>query len=215
MRMSNARKEKSPIANRFRGFLPVVVDVETGGFNPNTDALLEIAGVVIEMQEDGNLKRGETWRYHVQPFAGANMEAASLAVNGIDPFHPLRPALPESEALTRLLGDIRRAVKDSGCNRAVLVGHNAYFDLNFLNAAVTRCDIKRNPFHPFSCFDTATLGGVAFGQTVLAKLALAAGVEWDSSEAHSAAYDAEITADLFCMICNRFRGIYETSLLTE
>ncbi len=213
--MSNARKEKSPIANRFRGFLPVVVDVETGGFNPNTDALLEIAGVVIEMQEDGNLKRGETWRYHVQPFAGANMEAASLAVNGIDPFHPLRPALPESEALTRLLGDIRRAVKDSGCNRAVLVGHNAYFDLNFLNAAVTRCDIKRNPFHPFSCFDTATLGGVAFGQTVLAKLALAAGVEWDSSEAHSAAYDAEITADLFCMICNRFRGIYETSLLTE
>ena len=215
MRMSNARKEKSPIANRFRGFLPVVFDVETGGFNPNTDALLEIAGVVIEMQEDGNLKRGETWRYHVQPFAGANMEAASLAVNGIDPFHPLRPALPESEALTRLLGDIRRAVKDSGCNRAVLVGHNAYFDLNFLNAAVTRCDIKRNPFHPFSCFDTATLGGVAFGQTVLAKLALAAGVQWDSSEAHSAAYDAEITADLFCMICNRFRGIYETSLLTE
>lgn len=213
--MSNARKEKSPIANRFRGFLPVVVDVETGGFNPNTDALLEIAGVVIEMQEDGNLKRGETWRYHVQPFAGANMEAASLAVNGIDPFHPLRPALPESEALTRLLGDIRRAVKDSGCNRAVLVGHNAYFDLNFLNAAVTRCDIKRNPFHPFSCFDTATLGGVAFGQTVLAKLALAAGVQWDSSEAHSAAYDAEITADLFCMICNRFREIYETSLLTE
>jgi ribonuclease T len=213
--MSNARKEKSPIANRFRGFLPVVVDVETGGFNPNTDALLEIAGVVIEMQEDGNLKRGETWRYHVQPFAGANMEAASLAVNGIDPFHPLRPALPESEALTRLLGDIRRAVKDSGCNRAVLVGHNAYFDLNFLNAAVTRCDIKRNPFHPFSCFDTATLGGVAFGQTVLAKLALAAGVQWDSSEAHSAAYDAEITADLFCMICNRFRGIYETSLLAE
>jgi len=213
--MSNARKEKSPIANRFRGFLPVVVDVETGGFNPNTDALLEIAGVVIEMQEDGNLIRGETWRYHVQPFAGANMEAASLAVNGIDPFHPLRPALPESEALTRLLGDIRRAVKDSGCNRAVLVGHNAYFDLNFLNAAVTRCDIKRNPFHPFSCFDTATLGGVAFGQTVLAKLALAAGVQWDSSEAHSAAYDAEITADLFCMICNRFRGIYETSLLAE
>lgn len=213
--MSNSSKEKSPIANRFRGFLPVVIDVETGGFNPNTDALLEIAGVVIEMQEDGHLRRGETWRYHVQPFAGANMEAASLAVNGIDPFHPLRPALPESEALTRLLGDIRRAVKDSGCNRAVLVGHNAYFDLNFLNAAVTRCDIKRNPFHPFSCFDTATLGGVAFGQTVLAKLALAAGVQWDSSEAHSAAYDAEITADLFCMICNRFRGIYETSLLTE
>jgi ribonuclease T len=167
------------------------------------------------MQEDGSLKRGETWRYHVQPFPGANMEAASLAVNGIDPFHPLRPALPEHDAMTRLLGDIRRAVKDSGCNRAVLVGHNAYFDLNFLNAAVTRCDIKRNPFHPFSCFDTATLGGVAFGQTVLAKMALAAGMEWDSNDAHSAAYDAERTADLFCMICNRFRDVYEASLPVE
>ena len=213
--MSNDKKIKSPIAQRFRGFLPVVIDVETGGFNPNTDALLEIAGVLVEMQEDGSLKRGETWRYHVQPFPGANMEAASLAVNGIDPFHPLRPALDEKDAMTRLLGDIRRAVKDSGCNRAVLVGHNAYFDLNFLNAAVNRCDIKRNPFHPFSCFDTATLGGVAFGQTVLAKMALAAGMEWDSNEAHSAAYDAERTADLFCMICNRFRDLYEAALPVE
>ena len=204
---------KPPIAERFRGFLPVVIDVETGGFNPNTDALLEIAGVVIEMQEDGLLKRGQTWRSHIQPFEGANLEAASLAVNGIDPFHPLRLALPEHEALTRLFSEIRRAVKDSGCNRAVLVGHNAYFDLNFLNAAITRCDIKRNPFHPFSCFDTATLGGVAFGQTVLAKLAMTAGIPWDSSEAHSAAYDAEVTADLFCLICNRFKGMYDTPSL--
>lgn len=203
---------KSAIARRFRGFLPVVIDIESGGFNPNTDALLEIAGVVVEMQDDGTLKRGETWRYHVQPFPGANMEEASLAVNGIDPFHPLRPALPEKEALTRLLGDIRRAVKDAGCNRAVLVGHNAYFDLNFLNAAIVRCDIKRNPFHPFSNFDTATLAGVALGQTVLAKAAQAAGLEWNNEEAHSAAYDAERTADLFCVICNRFKGVYEASL---
>ncbi len=213
--MSDKKTIKTPIAQRFRGFLPVVIDVETGGFNPNTDALLEIAGVLVEMQEDGTLRRGETWRYHVQPFPGANMEAASLAVNGIDPFHPLRPALPEKDAMTRLLGDIRRAVKDTGCNRAVLVGHNAYFDLNFLNAAVMRCDIKRNPFHPFSCFDTATLGGVAFGQTVLAKIALAAGMEWDANEAHSAAYDAERTADLFCMICNRFKDLYEAALPVE
>lgn len=210
-----SQNAKSQIAQRFRGFLPVVIDVETGGFNPNTDALLEIAGVLIEMQADGTLKRGETWRYHVQPFPGANLEAASLAVTGIDPFHPLRPALPERDAMTRLLGDIRRAVKDTGCNRAVLVGHNAYFDLNFLNAAVARCQIKRNPFHPFSCFDTATLAGVAFGQTVLAKATNAAGLAWDSNEAHSAAYDAERTADLFCLICNRFKGMYEASLVVE
>lgn len=201
-----------PMSRRFRGFLPVVVDVETGGFNPVTDALLEIAAVPVVMQPDGTLVPGTTWRYHVQPFHGANIEAAALAVNNIDPYHPLRPALPEKEALTRLFKDIRQAVRDSECTRAVLVGHNAYFDLNFLNAAVVRSDIKRNPFHPFSCFDTATLAGVAFGQTVLAKSLLAAGLPWNSAEAHSAAYDTERTAELFCLICNRFRGMYEEAL---
>ena len=199
--------DKLPMASRFRGFLPVVIDVECGGFNPNTDALLEIAAVLVEIQGDGTLKPGESWRYHVQPFAGAKLEPASLAVTGIDPFHPLRPAIPEKEALTRLFKEIRRAMKDNDCTRAILVGHNAYFDLNFLNAAIARTDIKRNPFHPFSSFDTATLAGVAFGQTVLGKALHAAGIAWDSNEAHSAAYDAQQTAELFCVICNRMRHL--------
>jgi ribonuclease T len=195
------------MASRFRGFLPVVIDVECGGFNPNTDALLEIAAVLLEIQGDGTLKPGESWRYHVQPFPGARLEAASLAVTGIDPHHPLRPAIPEKEALTRLFKEIRRAMKDNDCTRAILVGHNACFDLNFLNAAIARTDIKRNPFHPFSSFDTATLAGVAFGQTVLSKALQAAGIAWDSNEAHSAAYDAERTAELFCLICNRINNL--------
>jgi ribonuclease T len=198
---------KLPMARRFRGFLPVVIDVECGGFNPNTDALLEIAAVLIEIQGDGSLLPGETWRYHVQPFPGANLEAASLAITGIDPFHPLRPAIPEKEALTRLFKEIRRAMKDNDCTRAVLVGHNSYFDLNFINAAIARTDIKRNPFHPFSSFDTATLAGVAYGQTVLGKALYAAGIEWDSNAAHSAAYDAQKTAELFCRICNAMKNV--------
>ena len=207
-RLSDPRtSDKLPMATRFRGFLPVVIDVECGGFNPNTDALLEIAAVLIEIQGDGSLRPGETYRYHVQPFPGANLEPASLAVTGIDPFHPLRPAIPEKDALTRIFKDVRRAMKDNDCTRAILVGHNAYFDLNFLNAAVARTDIKRNPFHPFSSFDTATLAGVAFGQTVLAKALQAAGISWDSNEAHSAAYDAQQTAELFCVICNRMRAL--------
>jgi ribonuclease T len=196
---------KLPMARRFRGFLPVVIDVECGGFNPNTDALLEIAAVLVEIQADGTLLPGESWRYHVQPFSGANLEPASLAVTGIDPFHPLRPAIPEKEALTRLFKEIRRAMKDNDCTRAILVGHNAYFDLNFINAAIARTDIKRNPFHPFSSFDTATLAGVAYGQTVLGKALQAAGIEWDSGAAHSAAYDAQKTAELFCKICNMMK----------
>ena len=200
------------IADRFRGFLPVVVDVETGGFNASTDALLEIAAVLVEMTPMGDVRPGPTHRYHVQPFHGSRLDPASLAVIGIDPHHPLRPAIPEKEALTLLFREVRRAVRESDCTRAVLVGHNASFDLAFLNAAVARTDMKRNPFHPFSSFDTATLGGVALGQTVLARAVVAAGFEWDPAGAHSAIYDAQRTAELFCSVCNRFRGMYEEAL---
>jgi ribonuclease T len=202
------------MSNRFRGFLPVVVDVETGGFNASTDALLEIAAVLVELNANGDLERGETIRYHVKPFEGANIEAASLAVNGIDPDHPLRPAIDERDALQRTFREVRRAVRENGCSRAVLVGHNAHFDLGFLNQAIQRSAIKRSPFHPFSCFDTATLCGVAYGQTVLARAAIAAGLGWDETQAHSASYDAEVTADLFCDVVNRYRDIFATVLET-
>ncbi len=197
------------MSERFRGFLPVVVDVETGGFNCKTDALLEIAAVLLETAGDGMLARRETLRYHVKPFEGANLEPASLAVNGIDPDHPLRPAIDEKEALQNVFREVRRAVREAGCTRAILVGHNASFDLGFLNEAVLRAGIKRNPFHPFSSFDTATLCGVAFGQTVLSRAVKAAGIEWDEDAAHSAAYDAEVTADVFCRVVNRFRPVFE------
>ncbi len=138
------------------------------------------------------------------------MDPASLAVNGIDPNHPLRPAIDEKDALQRVFREVRRAVKAAECTRAVLVGHNAFFDLNFLNAAVHRSDVKRNPFHPFTCFDTATLGGVFYGQTVLARAVAASGESWDEGSAHSAAYDAEKTADLFCDVLNRVAPVYAT-----
>ena len=197
------------MADRFRGFLPVVVDVETGGFNAKTDALLEIAAVLLQFDDDGALRRGETIRYHVKPFEGANLEPASLAVNGIDPDHPLRPAIEERDALQRVFREVRQAIRAANCNRAILVGHNSSFDLAFLNEAIERSSIKRNPFHPFSSFDTATLCGVAFGQTVLSRAVKAAGLEFDEESAHSAAYDAEITADVFCEIVNRFQPVFK------
>ena len=200
------------MADRFRGFLPVVVDVETGGFNASTDALLEIAAVLLKFDGDGRLCRDETFRYHVKPFEGANMDPASLAVNGIDPHHPLRPAIDERDALQRVFREVRRATREANCTRAILVGHNSAFDLGFLNEAIERAAIKRNPFHPFSSFDTATLCGVAFGQTVLSRAVKAAGLEFDEQSAHSAAYDAEITADVFCEVVNRFRPVFEASV---
>ena len=190
------------MARRFRGFLPVVVDVETGGFNPARDALLQIAAVLIEFDAAGHLVRGATHSFHVQPFPGANIEPAALQVNRIDPWHPLRPAIDERDALQRIYKEVRTAMHAAGCKRAILVGHNSWFDLSFLNAATARSGVKRCPFHPFSSFDTATLGGAAFGQTVLAKATTIAGINWDSSAAHSATYDAERTAELFCAVCN-------------
>lgn len=197
------------LSKRFRGFLPVVVDVETGGFNARTDALLEIAIATVRMDADGRLAMHESHAYHVRPFDGANLEKASLEVNGIDPFHPLRPALSESDALGRLFKIVRGEIRDAGCTKAVLVGHNAHFDLGFLNAAVERAGIKRNPFHPFSVFDTATLGGLAYGQTVLKRALEAAGLPYDDKAAHAARYDTERTAELFCGIVNQFQPLFE------
>jgi len=191
-----------PIAKRFRGYLPVVVDVETGGFNPQNDALLEIAAVTLQVDDGGHWQREASHFYHVEPFEGANLEKSALEFTGIDPFHPFRYAVSEAEALRSIFKPIRAALKRHKCTRAVLVGHNPAFDLSFLNAAIERVGFKRNPFHPFSTFDTATLGGLAYGQTVLARAVQAAGLDWDSAQAHSALYDAERTADLFCSVVN-------------
>ena len=200
--MSAGDSGPTAVSARFRGFLPVVVDVETGGFNATTDALLEIAAVLLDVDEAGQWYAAETHSTHVEPFPGANIEPAALEFNGIVPDHPLRFAVPEREALKTVFEPVRRAVRETRCTRAVLVGHNPSFDLAFVNAAVERTKYKRNPFHPFSTFDTATLGGLAYGQTVLSRAARAAGLEWDERDAHSAIYDAEMTAALFCRIVN-------------
>ncbi|PAV48952.1 ribonuclease T [Pseudomonas sp. HAR-UPW-AIA-41] len=196
---------KPPMARRFRGYLPVVVDVETGGFNAATDALLEIAAVTIGMDEEGLLFPEHTYFFRIEPFAGANIEQAALDFTGIKLDHPLRMAVSEEQALGEIFRGIRKSLKANGCKRAILVGHNSSFDLGFLNAAVNRTALKRNPFHPFSSFDTATLAGLAYGQTVLAKACQAAGIAFDGKEAHSARYDTEKTAELFCGIVNSWK----------
>ncbi len=207
--MSQSSSALPRIGHRFRGFLPVVVDVETGGFNAHTDALLEVAAVILGVDETGKLVPRHTVFSHVEPFPGANLEKASMEVNGIKIDNPLRLARNESDALGHIFKPIRQAVSEQGCTRAILVGHNAHFDLGFLNAAIARTGIKRSPFHPFSAFDTVTLAGAALGQTVLAKALVAAGLPYDTREAHSAIYDAERTAELFCLLVNRMQPIYD------
>lgn len=190
------------IKERFRGYLPVVIDIETGGFHNATDALLEIAAVILDFDDSGKLSPVETFHEHVEPFEGSNLNPESLAFTGIDPFNPLRNAVPEVIALKNIFQPIRAKLKTASCNRAILVAHNAHFDQGFLNAACSRSQIKRNPFHPFSSIDTASLAAVFYGHTVLAKACSIAEIEFDAKEAHSALYDADKTAELFCKMVN-------------
>lgn len=199
-------------AERFRGFLPVVVDIETGGFDSERDALLEIAAVIVRMDENGLVHPDPVVSTHVVPFPGANIEPRSLEITGIDVTHPFRAAIEEREALDLIFKPIRKALRQYECQRAILVGHNAAFDMNFLNAAIRRTGHKKSPFHLFSCFDTATLAGLAYGQTVLSKAVQTAGFEWNASEAHSAVYDAERTALVFCDIVNRWKTMSDCML---
>jgi len=201
-----SEKQKEIVSGRFRGYYPVAVDVETGGFNAATDALLEVAATTFSIDENGIWSMDKCLSRHVEPFEGANLEPAALEFTGINPEHPFRKqiAVPEKEALQDIFKAVRKRMKAYGCKRAILVGHNPSFDLGFINAAVERSGIKRNPFHPFSTFDTATLGGLAYGQTVLSRAVIAAGIHWDHEQAHSARYDTEKTAELFCNIVNHW-----------
>ncbi len=195
------------LCERFRGFYPVVIDIETSGFDPNQNAILEIAAVTVTMDNEGWLLPDQTLHFHVNPFDGAILEPAALAFNGIDPNNPLRDAVDEKIALEGIFKLVRDGMKLHDCNRAVIVAHNAHFDHRFLMTSAERNKIKRNPFHPFATFDTASLSGLVFGQTVLAKACTAANIAFDLKEAHSALYDTQRTSELFCEIVNRWKRL--------
>ncbi|MEQ3513542.1 ribonuclease T [Pseudoalteromonas sp. BZB3] len=202
-----ADQDQTLFSQRFRGFFPVVIDVETAGFNKDTDALLEIAATTLKMDDEGILSLDQTLHFHVKPFEGANIEQAAIEFNGIDPFSELRGAEDEDVVIKEICKMVRKAQKAAGCSRSVVVAHNAAFDHGFLNAAIERNKIKRTPFHPFVSFDTTSLAGLALGQTVLAKACRTAGIEFDNSQAHSALYDTERTAELFCFIVNKWQAL--------
>lgn len=195
------------IAERFRKYLPVVVDIETGGFNAGTDAILEFAAITIAMQDDGQLTPDERFTYSVEPFPGANIESASLAFTGIDLTDPNRNAVSEKEALQAAFKGIRKAMKRAGCVRSIMVAHNSAFDMGFLTSAAARNGLKRSPFHPFSTFDTVTLCGLAFGQTVLSRACECAHIPYDEEQAHSAGYDCLKCAEVFCFVVNRWQRL--------
>ena len=195
------------LAARFRGYYPVIIDIETSGLDPHCHAILEIAAIFPEMDEQGYLNSVDKIHFHVMPFEGAELDPKALSFTGIDPFNPLRNAVDEREALTEIFKKVRKYQKLNDCNRAIIVAHNASFDQGFINKATDRCKLKRVPFHPFASFDTASMAGLTLGQTVLAKACEEAGVDYNNKEAHSALYDTEVTAELFYYMVNRYKAL--------
>ena len=191
------------LKNRFRKYLPVVVDLETGGFDPEINAILEIAITLIE-EEDNKLIVGDTYRHHIDPFEGSIVEEKSLEFTKIKLDHPLRNGINEKDALNDLFKIINKTKNKYECSRAILVGHNAHFDSSFLAAAYKRNNIKKTPFHKFSLIDTVSLGVLSTGQTVLARICNELDIDYDNDKAHSAAYDTAVTAKVFCSIVNNF-----------
>jgi ribonuclease T len=189
------------LKERIRGYLPVVIDVETAGFNESKDALLEICAIILDIDEAGEFVQTEPIHFHIEPFQGANLEPSALKFNGIDVNNPFRMAVSEKQALSEIFTKVKAELNEQECTRAILIGHNAFFDLGFLKAATERVKIK-SPFHQFSTLDTVTLSALYYGETVLAKAMVKAGIEWDDSQAHSALYDTQKTAELFCKIFN-------------
>jgi ribonuclease T len=200
--IDNSKNNILQMNQRFGSYLPVIVDIETGGVVCETDAILELSASYLRLDKHGILHASEPDTYHVLPFKGANLNPKAMAIHGIDPYHPFRFAKEEGEILEAFYAVVWEKVKAAGCRRATLVGHNAHFDLNFLNAANKREKIKDSPFHAFTCLDTATLGAVFYGKTVLASALQVAGIPYNKDEAHAASYDVDVTAKLFCKIIN-------------
>ena len=186
---------------RFRGFLPVVIDLETGGFDKDAHAVLQIAAVSLAWSAD-RLSIDQVRGWNVIPHPDTRVEEESLRITRIDLADPGRDALIEEEAVRELFRFVRREVRRNGCERAVLTAHNAHFDHGFVTSAAERNGVKRNPFHPFTVIDTASLAAVAYGHTVLSEACARAGIEFEGGRAHAARYDAEATAKLFCLIVN-------------
>ncbi|MCH9665959.1 MAG: ribonuclease T [Gammaproteobacteria bacterium] len=202
------RHHKTPLNRRFRGFMPVVIDIETGGVDPYKNPLLEIAAVFLKLKGNGLIEKAGEFCDHIEPFEGCVIEDKALEINHIDPGHPLRFARSEKDVMTSLFQEISKELKNNRCKRGILVGHNAHFDLSFINQAIKRCELEDiNPLHSFSVLDTVTLGALSCGQTILSLACERSGVAFDSEEAHSAIYDAHKTAELFCTVTNRWMSL--------
>jgi ribonuclease T len=195
------------ISERFRQFLPVVIDLETGGLDPNKHALLEIAATPILYDTRYGFYYDDIFHEHVKPHPSTQIDQQALAINQIVVDSALRFAVEETYAIKTLVQWINAYLKKTSCSKAIIVAHNAHFDLRFLINAMTRSSNERCPLHRFSTLDTVTMSALVYGETVLAKALNKARIDFNENNAHGALYDTWKTAQLFCQIVNLFPSL--------
>lgn len=156
----------------------VAFDLETTGLSPQLDRIVEIGAVKFV---DGK----EVGRYGILVNPEVTMPPGATAVNGITD-QMLEGKPPIREVLPEFLGFLKGAV---------LVAHNASFDLGFVRSAMGRLGLGllANDF-----VDTRVMAQKAFPSRANYKLqSLAADLGISALEAHRAEDDARVCFEVF------------------
>lgn len=168
----------------------VVVDVETTGGRPGPAKITEIGAVRIE-----GLRVVSTFHSLVNP--QRPIPAKVIEITGITP-----DMVRDAPRIELLMPNLMEFMQDS-----VLVGHNAQFDLAFLNYELSRLDGRRLDDGAFDTLKLSRLLAPGLPNHQLSTVAGALGSRVDTF--HRALADASATADIFLVLVGRLqeRGI--------
>jgi len=181
-----ARRRPHRLADPFGPIEFVIVDVETTGWCPNEASITEIGAVRVK----GGRVRA---RFSSLVNPGSLIPEPVTALTGI------------SDAMVAAAPPLARVLPSflSFADGCVLTAHNAPFDIGFLTAACTSCEV---PWPAFRVLDTVELAHRVLGENEVpdCKLAtLAAFFGARTSPRHRALPDALATADVLTALLRR------------
>jgi DNA polymerase III epsilon subunit-like protein len=198
----------------------IVIDTETGGFEPHDNPLTEVAMVAV----DAEMNELFSYENLVQPYDNdLEYSIGAQKVTGITSQMCQRDGIP----LKQIVSDMCAAAKEcktgrGEANKPIIVAHNANFENKFLTDVFHREGVQISKFfqtvkdyqgnESFKYLDTIDLCKMTWaGETnaienfKLATCCKKAGIEL--IDAHRAMQDTRYTAILFCYLMDRIRSI--------
>ncbi len=175
----------------------VVFDIETTGFSPVNDRIIEIGAVKVK---DGKVK--ERFSSFVNPDRPIPFRIEQLtSIND--------SMVVDAETIEKVLPEFL-----DFCGDAVLAAHNAGFDMSFIKENARRLGIARE----FTCLDTMGIARLLLpGQAKHTLDAVAKTLHLSLENHHRAVDDAECTAEMYLAFLRMLseRGIVNLGQLTE